>query len=69
MNIWSEMVRPGLLALLFTFLFLIPAWALYRWGVLKDKVKMFDRSIRLLIVLISGGIFLGNGGGESARRH
>ncbi len=65
MNIWSEIIRPGLLALMYGFLFLVPAWALYRWGVLKEKVKRFDRSIRLLIVLITGSLLLGNRGKEA----
>gem|GEM_PF-5073420 len=29
MNIWSEIILPGLLALLYGLLFLVPAWALY----------------------------------------
>jgi len=65
MNIWSEILWPGLLTLIYGFAFLIPAWALYRWGILKDKVGQFDRSIRLFIVLITGIILVGNRGREA----
>ncbi len=65
MNIWSEILWSALLALIYGFAFLIPAWALYRWGVLKEKVGQFDRSIRLFIVLITGIILVGSRGREA----
>ena len=53
MNIWSEILSPALLALLYTTLFAIPAWALFRWLLQKEWLGLLERSIRLFIILIT----------------
>ena len=62
MNIWSEILSPALLALLYTTLFAIPAWALFRWLLQKEWLGLLERSIRLFIILITVIIFFGSGG-------
>ncbi len=62
MNIWSEILSPALLALLYTTLFAIPAWALFRWLLQKEWLELLERSIRLFIILITVIIFFGSGG-------
>ncbi|MFC1559090.1 cyclic nucleotide-binding domain-containing protein [Gemmatimonadota bacterium] len=64
MNIWLEILQPGLLALLYTALFTVPAWALFRWLVRKEWMGLLERSIWLFIILITAIIFFGSGGKE-----
>ncbi len=65
MNSWLEILKPGLLALLYTALFAVPAWALLRWLLRKEWLGLFERSIRLFIILITAIIFFGSGGKEA----
>jgi len=65
MNVWVTIIRPGLFSLLYGLLFFVPAWAVYRWGIISGRLVLFRRSLRLLIVLAAGLIVLGNGGREA----
>ncbi|MFO7768370.1 MAG: mechanosensitive ion channel family protein [bacterium] len=65
MNLWTEILRPGLLAAFWSLVFFIPTWALYRWARLAGRIRRFDRSIRLLILLMVGILFLDTGGVEA----
>ncbi len=62
---WIDILRPGLLALLFGLLFFIPAWVVYRWGVIRGKFTLFRPAIRLLVILITGLVIMGSGGREA----
>jgi len=65
MNAWSDILIPALMALLYTSLFAIPAWALYRWLQKRDSLGLFKYSVRLFIILITAIIFFGSGGKEA----
>jgi hypothetical protein len=65
MNPWSEMIRPGLFALLYALLFFLPAWAIYRWTVLKDHLVKIRKSLQIFLFVVSGNIFLATGGEEA----
>ncbi|MFC1544148.1 cyclic nucleotide-binding domain-containing protein [Gemmatimonadota bacterium] len=65
MNLWIDMVRPGLLALAYALAFLLPSWALYRLLVLRGWLRRFHHSIRLLLVVVAGNIFLFTGGRDA----
>lgn len=64
MNFWTQILRPGLVALFWSAILFIPAWALYRWAHLSGRLTRFDRAIRLLILLMTGILFLDSGGVE-----
>ncbi len=65
MNPWTEILRPGLVALFWAMVFFVPVWALYRWAHLTDRLRRFDRTVRLLILLLTGILFLDSGGVQS----
>lgn len=65
MNVWAEIIRPGILALFYSALFFIPAWLLYKWAGKKDRLGILRQPVRLLIILVTGGILIGSGGGDS----
>ena len=59
------MIRPGLFALLYSLLFFLPTWAIYRWGVLKGHLVRLRKSFQIFLFVVSGNIFLATGGEEA----
>ncbi len=59
------MIRPGLFALIYALLFFLPAWAIYRWSVLKGHLVKIRKCMRLFLFVVSGNIFLATGGEEA----
>jgi small-conductance mechanosensitive channel/CRP-like cAMP-binding protein len=61
-NLWTELLRPGLFGLVWALAVLVPLVALYRWSVLRGRLGRFTPSVRLGAIVLVTALFLRQGG-------